>query len=416
MIELLILADDYTGSMDTAVQFSRQGIDTLVCLADGSREVNLDTDVQVLIVDTESRHIPPDEAYARISTIVANARKCGVKRIYKKVDSTLRGNIGSELTAVLDASMCHKLIFLPAYPKMERTTSKGIHYVKEIPLAKSSYAEDPFNKIDTSVVAEIIGKQSSVPVRSLEKYESQSRQEREILVLDAQTDEDLYAAGFAMRENQELDLTAGCAGFAEHLVKLLDFKKKEASKKSLQPGNLLICGSLHENSRNQLRHAAKMCEYHLVQLTVDELLGVHQPEQMQKWKDILKNHGSIAMMGPGGRECVEATYEVAEKAGIKKEFVFQKISNTYGKLAKELLTEGQPGSLTVFGGDTLLGILKEMNCTEISPLDEIRSGVVFAMMESENFYGGLVTKAGGFGSEDLVQFIDEYLKKKVDSL
>ena len=40
-----------------------------------------------------------------------------MKFFYKKTDSTLRGNIGSEIAALMDACKMERLPFIPAYPK-----------------------------------------------------------------------------------------------------------------------------------------------------------------------------------------------------------------------------------------------------------------------------------------------------------
>ena len=77
--------------------------------------------------------------------------------IYKKTDSVLRGNIGAELSAALQASEAEYLAFVPSYPAMNRITKNGIHYVDEIPLSESIFGRDPFNPVTESDVAKLIG-------------------------------------------------------------------------------------------------------------------------------------------------------------------------------------------------------------------------------------------------------------------
>ena len=64
---LLILADDFTGSLDTGVHFAKQGVSTVVQIADREDSFPSDTDAQVLVLDTESRHLSAEHAYNRIS-------------------------------------------------------------------------------------------------------------------------------------------------------------------------------------------------------------------------------------------------------------------------------------------------------------------------------------------------------------
>jgi D-threonate/D-erythronate kinase len=55
MVKLLILADDFTGALDTGVQFSGKGIRTQVVVS--SRWVEPDSDCDVMVIDVETRHV-----------------------------------------------------------------------------------------------------------------------------------------------------------------------------------------------------------------------------------------------------------------------------------------------------------------------------------------------------------------------
>src|SRR5690554_1015836 len=147
MISILILADDLTGALDTGVQFIKSGIKVLVTSDVNYDFLSLDPEVKVLSINTNTRHLSPEEAYARIYNITNEATKAGVKYIYKKTDSVMRGNIGSELSAVLAASNEKYLAFVPSYPKMNRIVKNGILYVNGLPIGNTTFSKDPFNKI-----------------------------------------------------------------------------------------------------------------------------------------------------------------------------------------------------------------------------------------------------------------------------
>ena len=61
MINLFIIADDFTGGLDTGVQFSAKGISTRV-MTDPDAEFK--ADCQVLVLVAETRHLPPEAAAA----------------------------------------------------------------------------------------------------------------------------------------------------------------------------------------------------------------------------------------------------------------------------------------------------------------------------------------------------------------
>ena len=114
MLLLLILADDFTGALDTGVQFAACGIPTRVVVGE---QVDLAaSDAAVLVVDTETRHLPL-QSLCRHCKTDPGCDECGRFSIYKKTDSALRGNIGAELSALLKTSGERRLPFLPAFPR-----------------------------------------------------------------------------------------------------------------------------------------------------------------------------------------------------------------------------------------------------------------------------------------------------------
>ena len=104
MTKLLILADDFTGALDTGVQFAVRGARTCVVTDPAYDFAHAEEGVQVLVMDAETRHLTAGEAYGVVFRAVKRALDAGFTHIYKKTDSALRGNIGAELTAVLDAA------------------------------------------------------------------------------------------------------------------------------------------------------------------------------------------------------------------------------------------------------------------------------------------------------------------------
>ena len=139
---LLIIADDFTGALDTGVQFAAHGIRTRVVV--GADAALSHQDADVLVVDTETRHLPPEQAYAAVAGLVERAKYAGAAYLYKKTDSSLRGNVGAELAALLKTSGCRQLAFLPAFPQMDRVTKDGIQYIDGVPVTESPFGGDPF--------------------------------------------------------------------------------------------------------------------------------------------------------------------------------------------------------------------------------------------------------------------------------
>ena len=99
----MIIADDFTGALDTGIQFTKMGIRAKIVTDYQYDFQNLKEEYQLLVVNTDSRPLSSEEAYNRVYHLAVNARKAGFEYVYKKTDSGLRGNIGAEIKAVMDA-------------------------------------------------------------------------------------------------------------------------------------------------------------------------------------------------------------------------------------------------------------------------------------------------------------------------
>ena len=153
MLRLLMIADDFTGALDTGVQLAAHGIPTQVVVGQADLSACSST---VLVVDTETRHLSAAKAAEAVARLTRSAVENGVGCIYKKTDSALRGNIGAELAALLKASGARNLPFLPAFPQIGRTTKKGVHYIDGVPVNESPFGIDPFEPVRCAEVTKLI--------------------------------------------------------------------------------------------------------------------------------------------------------------------------------------------------------------------------------------------------------------------
>ena len=160
MADILMIADDMTGALDSGVMFRRNAIDTEVLIdraADFTSLLSLHTAV---VVNAETRHLPPQQAYEAVYELASRAWELGIPYLYKKTDSALRGNIGAELEAVLRASGQSTIHFAPAFPQQHRTTVGGIQYIDGVPLHQSPFAQDALNPMTSACIPHIIAETS----------------------------------------------------------------------------------------------------------------------------------------------------------------------------------------------------------------------------------------------------------------
>ncbi|WP_338403312.1 four-carbon acid sugar kinase family protein [Enterococcus durans] len=112
----------------------------------------LPQEIEVLVLNTESRHLTFEQAYEKTKKILEDAKVSQIPFIYKKVDSALRGNISAELKAILDTSEQAPVPFLPAYPEMNRVVIDGHLYIEDVLVSESVFAKDPYEPVTESNV------------------------------------------------------------------------------------------------------------------------------------------------------------------------------------------------------------------------------------------------------------------------
>ena len=419
MIKLLVIADDFTGALDTGVQFSKNGISTLVTFDRNICFETIGTETEVLVIDIESRHVPPQDAYERVWQAAKTAIENGVTYFYKKTDSTLRGNIGAELTALLEAcENSNHLAFIPAFPKGMRTTKNGIQYVNNVELEKTEFSDDPFSPVKQSSVVEIIRQQSDVSVVSIpvDKYEEvvKKNDDKIMFVFDAQTDDDMFRLGYALKKANYLSVLAGCAGFAEMLPELIELPRTEMRWNGNRDNILVISGSVNQIAINQMNYAK---EHGYVAITLSPQQKLNKKfAQSKTCADLVET--ITCLLSEKKRVIVEAistheqlsdAEEYARVHSIPLSTCHLLVMKNIGELVKQVIEKASLGNLMVVGGDTLYGIMKKIHCDSILPVVEITPGVVAATVISKTRNIRIITKAGGFGQEDIIDIIDDFV-------
>lgn len=394
MLKLLIVADDFTGALDSGVQFAALGADTKV-ITDSSYDLSKVQGLDVLIFDAETRHVTKEEAYKKIFDFVKRVAALNVPYVYKKTDSGLRGNIGSELAGAMDALCLDTMSFIPAFPKMNRITRGGVHYVDGVPVAQSMFGQDPFEPVKFSSVNEIIKSQTD---------------KTGIKIFDAEKDSDLLKIAEDLKAQGALKLTAGCAGFAACLAKVIGFSGEAKKIPAMPKKFFMVCGSVNPVTKKQVDYAhakgfKKIC------LNVEQKLNPSWPgsqscnEAAENWLKEIQN--SNAILDANNPNELTQTEEYIKSHRLTINQVRLNISRAVTGAAKALLDKGLEARLMCVGGDTLLALMEAVGVHELVPLCEIEKGVVLTAFNYKDKNYFIMTKSGGFGEEDLLTRLAE---------
>ena len=227
---LNILADDLTGAADSAARCHHFGLPATIF--PGIPELPLPPGA--IAFTSDSRHLAAEEAARRARDMAASLPTRDV-RWYKKIDSTLRGNIGSELDALLDLLDAPAAVVCPAFPAQERGLRNGKLAAPELalPFSRRQVPKSLEWAPDSAVDLPSLLRQQSrhhVAALSLEEVregelaarmkqalhsvDRRIRARRTILVVDALTDADLDEVVRAHEEAMPEGLLCGSAGLA----------------------------------------------------------------------------------------------------------------------------------------------------------------------------------------------------------
>ena len=388
MTKLLVIADDFTGALDTGIQFAREGTKTCVAIgADGVLASR--ADYPVIVIDSETRHLPHIEAYETVCRLVNEARAADVGYIYKKTDSALRGCVGAELSAA------------PAFPKMRRTTEGGTQYIDGVPVGESAFGRDPFEPVRHSYIPDIIAEQSEVEVRLA--AEAASPYGRQITVYDASTEEDLAEVAARLKA-KGCTLAAGCAGLAAHLGSFIKLPKGKSQSPRKTKGMFIVCGSLNPISEAQILHA-EAAGFERISLTAEQKLREDYlaSSDGREWLASLKRaclSGRPVVVDVFASRVSDAASAIKDR--LKTEEIRQRVARRLGEIMYAWFGFGLDHTLVTIGGDTLAGFMKKAGCSELTPVCELSDGVVCSTLALGGREVQIVSKSGGFGKSSVL--------------
>ena len=410
MVRVLIMADDFTGALDTGVQFSNYGVHTVVT-SDLEFEFGEITDqIEVLVFNTETRYLNKREAYEVIKKIALKAKEEDIPYIFKKVDSALRGNVASELRALSDVFEDVYIPFIPAYPEQNRFSCEGILLIDSIPVNESVFGQDPYEPVTESHIPSLLLREADLKTYITKKYEIPPKEER-ILLIESHSDEEMLSQGNELLMNDALKLTVGCAGFAKALANII-YKKRDTTQNAMKLPLLIVSGSVNPVTKKQIVFA-EMNGYERISLTLEQLWD------KQYW-DTLKGQENINqylkielpfMFETFGNVSTDQVYQLPDQ-GNELRF---RIGQSLGYLVKNLMSNGIKRTILFTGGDTLYQSMRVLGITEIKPLKELFPGIVLGNIDFKDEKHYVITKSGGFGDEDLFIKLNALIKDKGDA-
>ena len=368
-------------------------------------------DVDVVVVDTDTRALSPEAAYAPVRKLAEHLRTFHPEHVFKKVDSTLRGNLGAEIDAVMDAFGFPQAVVAPAFPALGRTTRDGLHRLLGRPVHETEIGHDPKTPVRESHLVSLLQTQSrrTAAVITFETIECGPRAIRDqveahlrrgtaLLVCDAESDSALQAIAASCADRRDI-LWVGSAGLADHLAQALVPPTSATRIAHLDCSDgpvLLVAGSVSQIARKQVEAVCASPDTVTVEVNPAALSDGH-PEEERCRQEL---DAALAR----GQDCALVVAVQPPRVELASRIV-----ELLGTLAADCARSHRLRGFVLTGGDTARAVCRHLGVGGIQLMAEVEPGVPLGRLIGQTSTTLLaVTKAGAFGSEQtLVHALDQ---------
>jgi uncharacterized protein YgbK (DUF1537 family) len=398
----LIIADDLTGAADSAIAFARRRLPAYV--AWGEPRASEASDQVAFAFDADTRQLDPSAAARRHQDVLRNLLDPHA-RVFKKIDSTLRGHPAEEIRAMLDVLAARtprvRAIFTAAFPAGGRITRGGRIFVHGMPLEHTEFWNParPVEQAGIAPVLEAAGLHARMvgldavrgdPARLRAAFD-EGLGGASICVCDAETEQDLdriVGAGF----EDPATFFVGSAGLAHSIAS----HESRGGGRRAEPvaygarnrGALLLVGSQAGPSRAALAQLVTLPGIHRVTVAADDvdvsLAGLERA--IEEGSDV------VIDIAPPVRGPLVALPRVVDA-----------LAHWIAPLA------ARAGGLMATGGDSAAALLTHCGVRGIRLIDELEPGTSLGFT-----LGALklpvITKSGGFGDAGSLRRIVERLR------
>ncbi len=394
---LVIVADDLTGAADSAARCVQAGLSAEVWLEPTHEPAQVD----VVAVSSDSRFLLPAEAAQRVRetlAILATGPTAAGVTWYKKIDSTLRGNLGAELEAMLALLPGKSAVISPAFPAQGRGLEGG----------KLVYAGAPPRHLPTLLSAQsqfVVGVIGLATVRqgvhALRKtLQERRRQGERLLVVDGMTDADLVTIVAAA--NTDAYLLCGSAGMVGPLAARWTTQQTspEVQTTRIPPGPILaVVGSGSKTAHVQVAQVKRTGIMHVRVLGHSwyemDLVGA-QCHPVGDWLlHLAPPTDNTQLEGPTARA------QAARLADL-----------TYAAVDRL-----QPSALILVGGDTAYYVLRRLGIERLRVVEELLPGIPLTFgVDRHGIERAVVLKPGNFGDKATLVTLHAALRERQQAL
>ena len=417
MNKFAIIADDQTGAGDSGIHFARAGKAMALVLDYDSTEVRLETFNRVAI-STDTRFFHREAAARQVKSVIRHCKEAGFVNFFKKIDSTMRGNTGSEIAAAIAATDSCAALICPAIPRLGRTCRDGMILVDGYPLADTSTGQDPFHPLTTSVISELLAEQIDLPSCNLSlssirgdaselvaKVKKALAAGCRLIIADAEVQPDLERLATVLSAIPGL-LPVGAAGLAEAMShQFSEPLEDEAASHPLAGRMLAVVGSLTDISRIQADFAKDAGVVQVLELDVAAAKADLAGEAGRLIAEIQNGPGGHLLLRTKLPDCRHG--QPLENGEL--------VADLLGGAARAICQQVSCPAVFATGGSTSIGVARALGIKVVILRREMMPGVVLGDCRTTGLgVNWFITKSGGFGDAQTIKKLADIFSSRIE--
>ena len=425
MQKYIVIADDLTGSNATCSLFKKIGLRAASIL---KLQGDINYDVDVISYSTASRGLDKEEAYNKVSEAIKILKSKDVLVYNKRIDSTLRGNIGTEINAMLDNLEDDRIaVVVPAYPDSGRIVVNKTMLVNGVLLENSDAGKDPKTPIKTSCVESLIQKDikySSTyftlsdieqPIEEIVKKIQEAIKKSRVLIFDAVNNEDIIKISKAVIHSNINIVTVDPGPFT------LYYSKELQKKNHLEKKILMVIGSVTATTKKQIEYILQEEDIFLVKMKVEDFFEketcLKEIERVISYikKGIASYDLFLVTTSPIGDEKKADLQKLAENLNTTVEEISKIIANTLTETVVKILKETEKfEGVYSSGGDITIALLEKLKAIGVEIREEVIPLAAYGRLIGGDFPNlKLVSKGGMVGDEKTIKLCLHKIKNDI---
>lgn len=422
-----IIADDLTGANDTALQFHLHGANTQILLDCNSEPFNI-KGTQTWALSTESRNVAPEIAYEKVKEATQMfVEKLKPDYFYKKIDSTIRGNIAVEVLAMLEVLQWDASVIIPAFPAESRVTVGGYHLLKGVPIERTEMARDPHSPICESHVPTLLKSQlggydhlvGSIELETimkgagpiLIKLNDLIKEGKKIIVMDTVSRTDIEQIILATNKSDYNILPTGTAATAQVLSDLWfsDLKPQHIVKTIPELPKFVVCGSATQITTNQIEKLQESDDFEntlFIKLDLKTILSWQFDDLVERIISNLGQNNIVVVHTANLVKDFDGFSEELLEADMTKASLACLITDFLAELTRRV-TEKKELILITLGGETSYKCCCAIGASQLQLIDEAAPAIALSLDHNAQW---IVTKSGNLGGSNTLIEVLKYFE------